>query len=164
MYVFMYVCIYLCMCVFIYVCMYVRMYLYMYVCMCKLDLNLRKKLIKCYIWSMALYGADTWALRAADQKYLESFEMWCWRRMENISWTDHMRSEEVLLRVNEQRNILQEIRKRKASWIGHILRRNCLLKQVVEGKIKGRWKWQEDEEEDVRSYWMTLRTGGDILI
>ena len=43
-------------------------------------------------------------------------------------------SEEVLLRVNEQRNILHEIRKRKANWIGHILRRNCLLKQIIEGK------------------------------
>ena len=47
-----------------------------------------------------------------------------------------MRNEEVLLRVNEQRNILHEIRKRKANWIDHILRRNCLLKQVIEGKIK----------------------------
>jgi hypothetical protein len=52
----------------------------------KLDLNLWKKLIKCYIWSMVLYGAETWTLRAADQKYLESFEMWCWRRMEKIIW------------------------------------------------------------------------------
>jgi hypothetical protein len=43
----------------------------------------------------------------------------------------------VLLRVNEQRNILHEIRKRKTNWFGHILRRNCLLKQVTEGKIKG---------------------------
>jgi len=51
----------------------------------KLDLNLRKKLIKCYIWSMALYGAETRTLRAADQKYLEISEMWCWRRMEKIS-------------------------------------------------------------------------------
>ena len=103
----------------------------------KLDLNLRKKLIKCYIWSMALYGAETRTLRAADQKYLESSEMWCWRRMEKISWTDHVRNEEVLLRVNEQRSILHEIRKRKANWIGHILGRNCLLEQVIEGKIKG---------------------------
>jgi hypothetical protein len=46
-------------------------------------------------------------------------------------------NEEVLLRVNEQRNILHEIRKRKANRIGHILRRNCLLQQVIEGKIKG---------------------------
>ena len=59
----------------------------------------------------------------------------CW--MEKISWTDHVRNEEVLLRVNEQRNILHEIRKWKANWIGYILRRNCLLKQVIEGKIKG---------------------------
>jgi len=102
-----------------------------------LDLNLRKKLAKCYIWRMAFYGAETWTLRAVDQKHLESFEMWCWRRMEKISWTDHVRNEEVLLRVNEQRNILHEIRKRKSNWIGHILRRNCLLKQVIEGKIKG---------------------------
>jgi len=57
--------------------------------------------------------------------------------MEKISWTDHVRNEEVLLRVNEQRKILHEIRKRKANWIGHILRRNCLLKQVIAGKIKG---------------------------
>ena len=51
--------------------------------------------------------------------------------------TDDVRNEEVLLRVNEKRNILHEIRKRKANWIGHVLRRNCILKQVIEGEIKG---------------------------
>jgi hypothetical protein len=64
--------------------------------------------------------------------------MWCWRRVEKITWTDQVRNEEVLLRVKEQRNILHEISKRKANWVGHILRRNCLLRQVIEGKIKGR--------------------------
>ena len=58
--------------------------------------------------------------------------------MEKFSWTDLVRNEKVLLRVKEQRNILHEISKRKANWIGHILRRNCLLKHVIEGKIKGR--------------------------
>ena len=57
--------------------------------------------------------------------------------MEKISWTDRVRNEEVLLRVKEQRNILHEISKQKANWIGHILRRNCILQQVIEGKIKG---------------------------
>jgi hypothetical protein len=51
----------------------------------KMDLELRKKLVTCYIWSIALYGAETWALRALDQKQLESFGMWCWRRMAKIS-------------------------------------------------------------------------------
>jgi hypothetical protein len=58
----------------------------------KLDLNLRKKLVKCYIWSLALCCAETWTLGKVDQKYLESFEMWCWRRMEKISWTDRVRN------------------------------------------------------------------------
>jgi hypothetical protein len=57
--------------------------------------------------------------------------------MEKISWTDYVRNKEVLLRVKEQRNILHEISKRMANWIGHILRRNCLLQQVIEEKIKG---------------------------
>ena len=57
--------------------------------------------------------------------------------MEKISWTDHVRNGDVLLRVKEQRNILHEIPKRKANWIGHILRRNCLLQRVIEGKITG---------------------------
>jgi hypothetical protein len=92
-----------------------------------LDLELRKKLVKFYVWSIALYGAETWMLRSVEQKHLESSEKWCWRRMEKIIWTDNVRNEDVLLRVKEQRNILHEIRKRKANWIGHILRRNCLL-------------------------------------
>jgi hypothetical protein len=62
-----------------------------------------------------LYGAETWTLQAADQRYLESFEMWYWRRTEKISWIYHVRNEEVLLRVNEQRNIPHEIGKRKAN-------------------------------------------------
>jgi hypothetical protein len=68
---------------------------------------------------------------------VESFEIWCWRRMEKISWTDHVRNEKVLLRVNEQRNILHEISKRKTNWICYILHRNYFLQQVIEGKLKG---------------------------
>ena len=102
-----------------------------------LGLELRKKLSKCYIWRIALCGAETWTHRTVDQKHLESVEIWCWRRMEKSSWTDHVRNEELLLRVKEKRNILHEISKRKADWIGHILHRNCFLKLVIEGKIKG---------------------------
>jgi hypothetical protein len=60
-------------------------------------------------------------VRAIDQKHLESFEVWCWRKMEKISWTYHVRNEEMLLGVKEQRIILHETTKRKANWIGNIL-------------------------------------------
>jgi hypothetical protein len=106
----------------------------------KADFSLRKKLVKCYTGSITLYGAETWTLRKVSQKYLESFEVWCRRRMENISWTDRVRNGEALHRVKEERNILHTINRRTADWIGHILRRNCLLKHVIEGKIDGKIK------------------------
>ena len=71
----------------------------------KLDLNLRKKLVHCYIWTTALNGAATWTLWKEDQKYLGRFEMWGWRRIEMIN----MKNKEVLDRVKEGRNILHII-------------------------------------------------------
>jgi hypothetical protein len=84
----------------------------------KIDLELSKKLVKFYIWSIALYGAETWTVWGVDQKQLDSFEMWCWRRMEKISWTKHVRNEKVLLRVKEKKNILHEISNWKANCVG----------------------------------------------
>jgi hypothetical protein len=140
----------------------------------KVDLKLRKKLVKCYIWSIALYGAETWTLRKADQKYLESFETWCWRRMEKISWTDRVRNEEVLHRVKEERNIVQTIQRRKANWIGHILHRNCLLKHVIEGKLEGkiemmgrrgrRRKQLLDDLKEKRRYWNLKEEALDCIL
>jgi hypothetical protein len=58
--------------------------------------------------------------------------------MKKISWTDRVRNEEVLHRVKEERNIIHTVKRRKAIWIGCILRRNCVLKNIIEGKIEGR--------------------------
>jgi hypothetical protein len=62
----------------------------------KLELNVRKELLKCYIWSVALCGDETGTLRKVGHKYLEKFKMWCWRRKEKISCTDRVRHREVL--------------------------------------------------------------------
>jgi len=70
-------------------------------------------------------------------QYSEGNKIWCWRRME-IIWTDRVRNEEGLKWVKEDRNILHTTNNRKANWIGHILRRNCLLKHVIGGKIEGK--------------------------
>jgi hypothetical protein len=61
--------------------------------------------------------------------------MWCWRRMDKISWIDCTRNEEVLHRVKEEKNIPYALKRRKANWIGHVLRRNFFLKNIIEGKI-----------------------------
>jgi hypothetical protein len=57
---------------------------------------------------MALHGAEIWTFRKVDQEYVENFEMRCWRRMEQISWTNRVRNEEVVHRVKEQGQILMQ--------------------------------------------------------
>jgi hypothetical protein len=76
--------------------------------------------------------------------------------MEKINWTDHVRNEDVLLRVKEQWNILHEMHKRKANWIGHILRRNCLLQRVTKGKIQGRIEVTGRQGRRRRKLWIAL--------
>jgi chorismate mutase len=76
-----------------------------------------------------------------------------------ISWTDNVRNEEVLLRVKKQRNIVHEISKRKGNWIGHILRRNCLLRQVTEGKRKGGMEVTGRRERRCRKVLDNLKEG-----
>jgi hypothetical protein len=77
-------------------------------------------------------GAETWTLRKVDQKYLESFEMLCWKRLEKI-----LKNEEVMHRVKE-RNIVHTANRSKSDCIGQTLCRNCLLKHVIEANIEGR--------------------------
>ena len=69
---------------------------------CKLNLNIREKPVKCYIWSTALYGAENWTSRKVYKKYLERFKTWFWRRMEKISRPDRVRNDEVLHGVKKR--------------------------------------------------------------
>ena len=89
-----------------------------------------------------MYGVVAWTLRKVDQKYLGSFEMWCWKRMEKVNWIDRVKSEGTLPRVKEERSILHTI-KRKDNWNGYILCRNCPIIFVTEWKIEGRTEGME---------------------
>ena len=69
--------------------------------------ELRKRLVKCFVWSVALYGAETCTPGRSEQKRLEAFQTRIWRRMEHVKWTV------VLERVGEGRIMLEPIKKRK---------------------------------------------------
>ena len=71
------------------------------------------------------------------QKKIEDFEMWIWRSMEQVSWLDKVTSEKVFRRVNQDRQILNYIWQRRRRWIGHVLRHDRLLHEIVEGRMKG---------------------------
>ena len=123
-----------------------------------LNRTLKKRLVKSLIWSVALYGAETWTIKTADKRKLESFEMWIWRRMLKIGWRDHRRNEDVLQEVDEERKLMNVIKERQKNWIGHVLRGESLLKEVIEGRYQGtrargrRRKAMLDDLKGNRSY------------
>ena len=57
----------------------------------KLNIELKEKLVRFYVWSIALYGS----LRKLERNYLETFEIWCWRRMEKIKWPEKVTNEDI---------------------------------------------------------------------
>ena len=100
--------------------------------------QLKKRLIKSLIWSVALYAAETWTLRGEDVRRLESFEMWIWRKIEKVSWMERKTNDEVLKMAEEKRLLIDTIRKRKKNWMGHILRRDSLINVALEGRMEGK--------------------------
>jgi hypothetical protein len=101
-----------------------------------MELNIRKELVKYCIFGIAPYGAEIWTLQKVDQKYLESFEMRCWRGMEKTLWICCVNNE--VLRIFEgENNILSRIKRRRVKWIGRMLHMNSLLKHFIDRKIEG---------------------------
>ena len=79
-----------------------------------LNFELKHRMNKCYVWSVLLYGAEAWTLKAASINRIEAFEMWILRRMLRISWTDRVRNEDVLRMAGlGDRELFEHIKKRK---------------------------------------------------
>jgi hypothetical protein len=104
----------------------------------KMNRTLKKRMIKTLIWPVALYGCETWTLRKMEIDKLEAFEMWLWRSMERVSWRDRVKNEDVLKMAEEKRGLIRNICERKKNWIGHVLRGNGLLRDVMEGRMLGK--------------------------
>ena len=101
-----------------------------------ISIELRSRIVKCYIWSTLLYGAETWTLTKVTSDKLEAFEMWLYRRMLRISWKEH-KTNEVLYKMTTKR-LLNTIKKRKCQYFGHIIRGNGVQRLLMEGRIYGR--------------------------
>ena len=103
----------------------------------KLDLGIRKQVMKTYIWSKMLYGCESWTLSKEMERRLEAAEMWMYRRMLRTSWKDFKTNEEILRIAKTRREILREIKSRQMSFLGHIMRHGDMEKLVLTGKIHG---------------------------
>jgi len=110
------------------------------------------RLMKSLIWPIATYGCEGWTLKQADQRRIEAFEMWGFRRLLRISWTQRKTNEWILEKLSEDRQLLNNIKTRKIRYYGHVMwKPSCLEKDIVQGCVSGsrsrgrqRRRWTED--------------------
>ena len=103
-----------------------------------IKLQLRIRVLKCYVWSTLLYRSKTWTLTSDLMKQLEATEMWFLHRMLWMSYKDMVTNEEVLRRTNVDRTLIKDIVKRQMEFFGHVIRKEELENFVVTGFIEGK--------------------------
>jgi hypothetical protein len=105
-----------------------------------LSLEIRKRLMRCCVWSVMLYGAEATTYTARAISYMEACEMWIYRRMLKIPWTAQMKNSEVLEMAKAERMVLETIKSRKIKYFGRVIRgeKYELLCLIIQGKIKGK--------------------------
>ena len=131
-----------------------------------LNMKLKIRLLQCYIFSIVSYASETWTFNKNIRRRINAFEMWCYRRILKISWTDKIKNEEVRRRVYRRESLMNAIAKRKLRFVGHVLRGSSgdLANLVVEGLINGkrdrgkqRRKWADDAKD-----WTGTSSMGEI--
>ena len=126
----------------------------------KISINVRKRVLETYIWPIITYGCEAWTINQQMQNTINAAEMWYYRKMFKIPYIAHVTNEEVLKRAKTTRRLLNSIRKRQASFLGHCLRKGGLEQQVTTGKIPGKRDRgrQREKMPDSLSGWLGGKT------
>ena len=103
----------------------------------RISIETRKRAIKTYVWSTLLYGCEAWTLSREMERRLEAMEMWCWRRMLKVGWTERRSNENILETIGSEREMLKMVRKRQMTFLGHIMREDGLENLTLTGRIAG---------------------------
>ena len=102
--------------------------------------DLEMKLVRSLVWTVLTYGAEGWTLTKADEKRIQSAELWIYRRMLRVSWTEHRTDDSILTELGTTRQLLGFVLRRKLSFFGRTIRDGgCeLVKCVIQGKVSGK--------------------------
>ena len=104
----------------------------------KMSFRIRFRLLKCYVWSVFLYGCESWTMTNETIKKVNALELWFLRRMQRISWTAHVTNETVLNQTCQVRQLLNTIKNRQLQFFGHIMRQENLEQTSITGRINGK--------------------------
>ena len=105
-----------------------------------LSIKTKTRLLHSLVFPIALYGCEAWTLKKSDQQKINSFELWCYRRILQVSWTERRSNASILDEILPKERLLVTMRRRKLKYFGHLARGSAgeLGKTILEGKVEGR--------------------------
>jgi len=100
---------------------------------------LKIRVMKSMVWAVFQYGVEGWTLKKSDRNRIESFEMWCWRKMLEISWKEHRTNISILEEIGLERELMGKLARMKLQYFGHVTRGSAgnLALTVLEGNLDG---------------------------
>ena len=107
-------------------------------------------IVKAMVFPVAMYGCEIWAINKAEHQRIDAFELWCWRRLLRVSWTENKSNQSILKEINPEYSLERLILKLKLQYFGHLMwRADSLDKMLILGKIEGRRRGEQQ-----RSKWL----------
>ncbi len=105
------------------------------------DVSLATKIrvIKTMVFPVTTYGCESWTIKQADRRKIDAFELWCWRRLLRVPWTEKRTNKSVLQEIKPECSLEASMVKLKLSYFGHIMRRqDSLEKEIMLGMVGGK--------------------------
>ena len=97
------------------------------------------RLVKTMVFPMVMYGCESWTIKKAECRKIDTFELWCWRRLLTVSWTAKRSNQSILKEISPGCSLEGLMLKLKLQYFGHLIRRADLFeKPLMLGKIEGR--------------------------
>ena len=91
------------------------------------------------VFSVVMYGCESWTIKQSEHQRIDAFELWCWRKLLRVSWTARRSNQSILKEVNPEDSLEGLMLKLKLQYFGHLMRRaNSLEKTLVLGKTENK--------------------------
>ena len=104
-----------------------------------ITLPTKVRLVKPMVFSVVMYGCESWTIKKAEHRRIDAFELWCWRRLLRVPWTARRSNQSILKEISPEYSLEGLMLKLKLQYLGHLIRRaDSLEKTLMLGKIEGR--------------------------
>ena len=96
-------------------------------------------LVKAMVFPVVMYGCESWTIKKAEHQRIDAFELWCWRRLLRVPWTERRSNHSILTKISPGYSLEGLMLKLKLQYFGHLMQRaDSLEKTLMLGKIEGR--------------------------